>query len=222
MTLDIETAKKILEDVDKKHVFALKRGHEIKSLAELFEELKTISDEEFKHHVTEEKNDFAQWVEDVIGDKHLAETMREVKDKEKTLDKVKSRLFILKLLTVLKEDITGEKIKDEKIEDFVEHEIKEIEAEERKEAKETEHHLPRHDISNLKDEREALTEIRSYVEEMEKNEERIVEELANLESENKSLEKLFSRNFLHGFLLGMSCGILIVIIGLKVILMASP
>lgn len=221
MTLDIETAKKYLKDVGKEHAFLLKRGHRVASLAELFEELKTISQEEFLHHVTDDKNDFAKWVEDIIGDRHLAESMREVKDKENMLDKVKSRLFILKLLTVLKEDITGKKIRDEeKVEHLVEEEIKELESGAEGQA-EAGHHLPHHDLSNLKEERAAISEIRDHVREMEKNEEHISKELASLEAENKSLERLFKRNFLHGFLLGMSCGILIVIVGLKIVLMTN-
>jgi hypothetical protein len=227
MTLDIDTAKKYLSDVDKKHRFLLKRGHEISNLEELYDELKNISDEEFSHHITNDKNDFANWVEDCIGDKHLSDLLREVKEKEKTIDLVKSRVFVLKLMTVLKEDFTQEGMKsEEKVEDMVEKEIEKIEKEARNEGKkeakeELKHHLPKHDISNLKGDKKVLGDIQNYLSEMEQNEEKIVEELTNLEKENRDLQRLFTKNFLHGFLLGLASGILIMIVALKIVLMTS-
>ncbi|MFA6088287.1 MAG: hypothetical protein WC755_00355 [Candidatus Woesearchaeota archaeon] len=222
MTLDIVTAKKYLSNVDKKSVFKLKRGHELYNLSDLYEELKISSDDDFKHHVNENKNDFANWVAECIGDTHLSESMRETKDKEKTLEKIKARLFVLKLMTILKEDFVDNEIteKDEtKAEKLFEKELDKIEKESH--AVTFNHDTSRHDISNLKNDKGTLKDIRQYISEMEQHENDIVKELSNIESENKGLKDLFKKNFSHGFLLGMTAGILVMIIGLKILLMVT-
>ena len=217
MTVTIEDAKRILSDVDKKSAFKFSRGHEILNLEGLYEELKTISYDDYKHHVNSERNDFANWVEGCLGDKHLALALRETTDKDDALDTVKSRIFVLKLMTVLKEEFPSKE--EQKIEALVEKQIEQIENESRISTKP--HYLPRHDISNLKDDKKVLSDIKKYISEMEKNEENIVKELEALETENKGLQKLFTKNFLHGFLLGLASGILIMIIALKLLLMTN-
>lgn len=217
MTITIEDAKKFLSDVDKKSAFRFRRGHEVLNLEELHSELKIMSDDDFKHHVNSEQNDFANWIENCIKDKHLASALRETKEKQATIETVKSRLFVLKLMTVLKEDFPNKE--ETKVENLIEKEIEQIEKESRIPTKP--HYLPRHDISNLKEDKQVLSDIKKYISEMEINEETIVKEMANLEKENKSLQKLFTKNFLHGFLLGLASGILIMIVALKILLVTN-
>jgi hypothetical protein len=44
-----------------------------------------ISDEQFVHHVTGERNDFAQWVEEVLGDTQCAEALRQARSRTDAL-----------------------------------------------------------------------------------------------------------------------------------------
>lgn len=62
----------ILDDVDGDKRFFVCDGSIIKNLKELGVVLKNMSDETFGYHVNEEKNDFSNWVKDVIGDEELA------------------------------------------------------------------------------------------------------------------------------------------------------
>jgi len=62
--------------------FFLKDGSAIKSLFELSKELDRMPEDVFRHHANDERNDFSNWVRDVIGDRWLADKMMHVKDKK--------------------------------------------------------------------------------------------------------------------------------------------
>jgi len=71
-----------IDDVNK--AFVTKNGTQISSIKELYGHLVALSDHEFLHHVNEQKNDFASWVEHVHGDKALAHALRQAVSKEAT------------------------------------------------------------------------------------------------------------------------------------------
>lgn len=58
------------------HCFWVHHGPVVASLQELRDALPLLSEEQFAHHVNEEKHDFAQWVEQVLQNKELAQKMR--------------------------------------------------------------------------------------------------------------------------------------------------
>ncbi|HRY33484.1 MAG TPA: DUF5752 family protein [Bacteroidales bacterium] len=60
--------KKVAED----KVFYLSNGQVLSSLKDLYTGIQQMPDDVFFHHVSSEKNDFANWVSAVIGDKTLA------------------------------------------------------------------------------------------------------------------------------------------------------
>jgi len=62
--------------------FYFKHGRRASGIEELRAALEEIGEAEFKHHVSNEKNDFASWVEHVFGEAQLAKSLREVSDKE--------------------------------------------------------------------------------------------------------------------------------------------
>ena len=64
---------------DKAFVVGDKR---IKTLKALLEELRVMDEQTFHNFVNDDKNDFANWIEFVIGDKSLADTIRLFKDKD--------------------------------------------------------------------------------------------------------------------------------------------
>lgn len=70
------------ENVPPEHVFWVKGGTPIKNLHELVKELQNMNEETFKHHVNDQKNDFARWVKDIVQDDLLAARLKNIKDKK--------------------------------------------------------------------------------------------------------------------------------------------
>lgn len=56
--------------------FWIYNGPVLETLVDLRDALVAITDEQFNHHVTLEKNDFASWVEGVLMESALAAKMR--------------------------------------------------------------------------------------------------------------------------------------------------
>jgi hypothetical protein len=73
--ISIKEAKMLFGDLPSTHRFWLKSGKPLKNLHELREELKMLGDVLFRHHVTAEKNDFANWVRDCLKNKELAKEL---------------------------------------------------------------------------------------------------------------------------------------------------
>jgi len=75
-----------MKKVEEEHIFHFKDGNKAHNIADLKEAIEVISDEDFDHHVTEENNDFANWIEFSHGNKELAEDIRKAKEKKKILE----------------------------------------------------------------------------------------------------------------------------------------
>ncbi len=84
-----------MKNVKDEHRFYFKSGRIAKNLAELKEGLETMDQEEFDHHVTAEKNDFASWVEHAVEDKVLADKLRIEKKRENMITQVNDRIRAL-------------------------------------------------------------------------------------------------------------------------------
>jgi|SRR3989304_7562406 len=67
-----------LADVPVEKRFYSNDGRILNNLEELVSALKVMSDQTFRYHVNESKNDFANWIADVIGDDKLAADLRKV------------------------------------------------------------------------------------------------------------------------------------------------
>jgi len=61
--------------------FVLCDGRKVKSGKELADILQLVSDDIFKYHVTDTKNDFANWINDVFGEPELAKKIRTIRNK---------------------------------------------------------------------------------------------------------------------------------------------
>ena len=85
-------AKNILSDVKAEHLFWISDGTAIKNLHELAGAMGRISDDVFRHHVNDQRNDFHNWVRDVHKDKKLADSLLKSKTKEETTDCIMARL----------------------------------------------------------------------------------------------------------------------------------
>ena len=71
-------------------------GQVVRNLEELPVVLEKMSDESFACHVNKDKNDFALWVKEVIGDRMLAVTLQMVKSRRGAIDAVRRRIRQLK------------------------------------------------------------------------------------------------------------------------------
>lgn len=72
--------------------FYLSDGRVLKNLEELADALRNMTGEIFKHHVNKERNDFANWVNDVLEDKKLATDLKRAKTLKTILQKIEASL----------------------------------------------------------------------------------------------------------------------------------
>lgn len=84
--------KSWLEDVPQDKVFWCHDGRVVKNLDELVVALREMSEETFCYHVTMDKNDFSDWVREVIGDVTLAKELQKAATPTTTAEKVETRL----------------------------------------------------------------------------------------------------------------------------------
>lgn len=86
-------ARPTLVDAAPERCFWVNFGPILKNLRELGDALASdISDAQFAHHVGPEKNDFATWVENVLGDEDCAQALRRARTRRGTLRAVRARL----------------------------------------------------------------------------------------------------------------------------------
>jgi len=90
------SAKKYLEDVPMNKSFYVYKGPTLRNMEQLGQALDKMSDEQFNHHRNDSKNDFYNWVTQVIGDQKLGEELQKAKTKAATAKKVKDRVMALK------------------------------------------------------------------------------------------------------------------------------
>ncbi|MDD9953270.1 MAG: DUF5752 family protein [Candidatus Woesearchaeota archaeon] len=72
-------------DVPQGEEFVLSDGQRLQNIEDLYLSLANMPDEHFDHHVNEEKNDFATWIEHSVDDKFLASNVRQIDSKEQLL-----------------------------------------------------------------------------------------------------------------------------------------
>ena len=70
------------QQTPKEHYFKLENGQELKSLNDLRKSLNYMTEEEFSHHVNQEKNDFATWVKEALQNQELYRKIKDIKTKE--------------------------------------------------------------------------------------------------------------------------------------------
>ena len=83
-SLEVIIKKKILGEAPEEHHFVVADGKKLKNILELADALETMSEEIFRHHANEFKNDFSSWVKDVFYDHSLAEDISRAKNKFET------------------------------------------------------------------------------------------------------------------------------------------
>ncbi len=73
--------------------FYLHGGGSLRSIEELFAELQTMDQTTFRHHVNQQRNDFASWVRDVMDDRFLAKNIELTQDRDQMLKLLFMNLF---------------------------------------------------------------------------------------------------------------------------------
>jgi len=87
-----EEANRRLGGVPDDKRFWCQDGKVVKNLKELEEALNNMSDETFHYHSVEDKNDFSNWVRDVVGDTALANQLKGVMTSIAAARKVEARI----------------------------------------------------------------------------------------------------------------------------------
>ncbi len=90
-----ERASMLLEGCAPDEAFISRDGRELRSLWELHDFVKTADVGSFGHHVNADRNDIADWVENVICDEELSKRLRGVKDRRDTAGWIALRIKAL-------------------------------------------------------------------------------------------------------------------------------
>ena len=88
-------AKKFLARVPEQCVFWCNDGHVLRDINELKDALAAMSDQTFCYHSNDEKQDFSNWIRDVVGDAKLAESLETAPDRENAARIVEERCSLL-------------------------------------------------------------------------------------------------------------------------------
>lgn len=86
-------ANAVFIDLSPEKYFVLCDGRTIKDYRELAAILETIGDDVFYYHVTNERNDFANWINDVFGESELAKQIRNSSSRHEMLALLYKHLF---------------------------------------------------------------------------------------------------------------------------------
>ena len=91
-SVEVIIKKKILGEAPVEHHFVVADGKKLKNIMELADALETMSEEIFRHHANEVRNDFSSWVKDVFYDHSLAEDISRAKNRLETQIVILKRL----------------------------------------------------------------------------------------------------------------------------------
>ena len=84
--------KSFLDNVNPQHYFVLKNGFMVRNLPELATVVEHIDSDIFHHHLNSQRNDFSSWIDHVIGDTYLKNSLCNADTKEEFLSILNSRI----------------------------------------------------------------------------------------------------------------------------------
>jgi hypothetical protein len=88
-------AERLLGKVPDEYVFRCSDGRIMNSMQELGDALNLMSDDTYSYHANAERNDFGNWVRDVIGDQKLTNDLLKAADRTKAVMAVANRVAFL-------------------------------------------------------------------------------------------------------------------------------
>ena len=95
-TVSKSAGKKLLADVPDDKRFWCYDGQVLRNLSDLETSLKTMEQDIFSYHLNDNKNDFSNWVRDVIGDDKLALDLQKSKTRAQAARYVSARMTRLR------------------------------------------------------------------------------------------------------------------------------
>lgn len=72
--------------------FWINNGDVVRNLKQFAKSLESMSNEQFGHHVTKNKNDFAKWIKEILKDSECANAISKVRTRKTILSKVNDSL----------------------------------------------------------------------------------------------------------------------------------
>ncbi|MBI4359886.1 MAG: hypothetical protein HY564_02225 [Candidatus Jacksonbacteria bacterium] len=84
--------KKPLVSANADSLFWIHEGPSVKNLKELTSALKRLTNAQFAHHVNAGKNDFSNWIQEVLRDRDLAGKLRQCKTRLGTVRAIEAHL----------------------------------------------------------------------------------------------------------------------------------
>ncbi len=90
-----QEAQRFLANMPEDKIFWVNGGQVIRNMKELAEGLKNMPEETYTYHVNEQKNDFVNWVKDVIRDETLARDLRKASGRAQAARAVANRVSLL-------------------------------------------------------------------------------------------------------------------------------
>jgi hypothetical protein len=84
--------KKHLEDVPPEKVFRFENGTAARNIYELLDHLQNMDSAQFSRYSNKEKDDFAKWINEVIGDNKLGASLQKIKDKSAYETQIEQRI----------------------------------------------------------------------------------------------------------------------------------
>ena len=95
LQIKLDQTKSFLANVPEEHVFKCCDGRTLRNMQELRDCLHSMTDETFVYHVNNQKNDFSNWVKEIIGDEKLAAYLKKLPTKTQAEIMVLARVAFL-------------------------------------------------------------------------------------------------------------------------------
>ena len=87
-----DEAKKYLSDAAPEQCFWVNNGPVVKDLRELHDAFWSMTADQFAHHIRDGRNDFANWIADILSDNATAAKLKKAKTKEAAAEVIKTAL----------------------------------------------------------------------------------------------------------------------------------
>ncbi|MBN1375488.1 MAG: hypothetical protein JXA01_04975 [Dehalococcoidia bacterium] len=87
-----DDAQRVLRHVSDEKRFYCHDGNIVNNVYELKNALEKMNHACFTHHVTDEKNDFARWIREVLGDDKMANDLSKAPSQKEAAAVVKGRI----------------------------------------------------------------------------------------------------------------------------------
>ena len=92
----VKKRKYPLVNAPEENLFWVCDGRVLRNIKDLAIALQEMSEETYRFHANETKNDFSNWVKDILKDSRLAASLKKAKSRKDALKKIKNKLRNIK------------------------------------------------------------------------------------------------------------------------------